>query len=306
MQRCSPLFFPSLLSALRALLTSSAVCSASLSASVSVSVISLAFTLRPSISSPPRASPLLSPRAMPTDSSSAAPSQLSGHKRTAAAVTASEVIDSAAAVAASTTSAEFINAMSADELRLADFLKETARRFRSTIAELAGTNTAISSTADIPVAKRSKRTHDSANGASIATAADAAVRSAADASQALRSGGQAASPSHHRVAASAPRAHLLSVPDDVLFYLADAFLLDSDAVRCARTCHSAFLALRKYRIKGQVPFDEAIKFADTSSAAAQAAVEATEAETAATVRLSQPAAASSPPPFRSPWRIGRL
>ncbi len=173
---------------------------------------------------------------MSTSSSSAAPPPLSGHKRAAAAAavtpTASEVEGSYCT---------------------------------STAAPAAA---ATPSAADTPAAKRSKHSHASANGASVDTAADAAVRSAVDASQALRSGGQAVSPTHLRAAPSAPRAHLLSVPDAVLLHqIADAFLLDSESVRCAHTCRTTLHALRSYKLKSRVTIDEALKFADGSSVA---------------------------------------
>ncbi len=161
-------------------------------------------------------------------------------------------------------------------------------------------DTNILTPGDAPHAKRSKHDHATADASSGTAAGEAAASAAATV------GEQATAPAPTPIAASVPCAGLLSVPVDVMLLLADSFLLDSDAVRCARSCHSTFLALRRYRLKSAVTFDEAIRFADDSSAAWQAAVEATEAKTAAASPLRQPAAASFPPPLRSPWRTGRL
>ncbi len=212
---------------------------------------------------------------MSTSSSSAAPS-LSGHKRTAAAT--------AAAAVTSVTASELVD------------------------SDAASAASDTSSAADAPAVKRSKRDHDSGNGSASA--------SAADASQALRQGGHAAAPVFSPAVASASRARLLSLPDAVLLHrIADAFLFDYEAVRCAVTCHATFHALRGYKLKSEVTIDEALKFADGSSMAdrevraAEAAAVATSTVAGragpalSTVNLNE-LTISSAVPLRSPWRIG--
>ncbi len=121
-------------------------------------------------------------------------------------------------------------------------------------------------------------------------------------------------PQHVCRCASAACVHV-SLPDAVLVYLADSFLLDSDAVRCARTRHSTFHALRRYRVKSELDMDTAIQLADGSSiaeeirATAEGAVthaaqeEGRDGDVSSSLSADSP---SDPPPLRSPWRIGVL
>ncbi len=59
---------------------------------------------------------------------------------------------------------------------------------------------------------------------------------------------------------------LLSVADAVLLHIADAFLLDHEAVNCARASRILMHALRKYKIKCAVPLKHAEALIVRSSA----------------------------------------
>ncbi len=136
----------------------------------------------------------------------------------------------------------------------------------------------------------------------------------------------------HDVSAPAA-AKFLTLPDAVLLYLADAFLLDDEVVRCARTCQFTFHALQKYRFKKDVRMDNALGFADGSSTAVRLRAETAAAVVGVNVARADPIAAaasaepvtviasigaatsspladapdvSAPLPLRSPQRIGVL
>jgi len=85
-----------------------------------------------------------------------------------------------------------------------------------------------------------------------------------------------------------------SLPDAVLLYLADSFMQDREAARCARACHITLRALHAYKFKYMVSLATALRFADGSSSADAAANSASAAVTDVT----------TPPPRRSPLRIG--